>query len=137
MMAIVGGIVCVVNARRTKDSTITILVKDVIITNRLGKIANPAKMITSLTGVDQSLPLASLLVALSITVIKSPMLGTPFTGALVAEVPLFSLGRLGCGNTLLFWPKDDVVSTRTTTAGKNDLISLPVIYSPIIVSFFW
>jgi hypothetical protein len=102
MLAIVGGKVCVVNARRTKDSTITILVKDVIITNRLGKIANPAKMITSLTGVDQSLPLASLLVALSITVIKSPMLGTPFTGALVAEVPLFCFGRLGCGNTLVF-----------------------------------
>jgi hypothetical protein len=75
-MAMVGGIVCVVKARRTKARTMTIRVKDVIITRRLGRIANPAKMITSFTGVDQSLLLASSEVALSINVIKSLMLGT-------------------------------------------------------------
>jgi len=58
IIAIVGGMVCVPRARRTKDSTMTIRVKDVIITRRLGKIARPLKMITSLTGVDQSLPSA-------------------------------------------------------------------------------
>ena len=84
MTAMVGGMVCVVNARRTKAKTITILVNDVIIIRRLGKIARMVKTITSLTGVDQSL--SSLVVALSITVIKSPMLGTPATGALSADI---------------------------------------------------
>ncbi len=70
--------VCVVRARRTKARTMTIRVKDVIIIKRLGKIANPVKMITSLTGVDQSLVSVSVVVALSIAVIKSLMLGIVF-----------------------------------------------------------
>ena len=55
MIAIVGGMVCVVNARRIKAKTITILVKEVIIIRRLGRIAKPVNIMTSLTGVDQPL----------------------------------------------------------------------------------
>ena len=51
-------------------------VKDVIITRRLCNIASPLKMITSLIGVDQSLPSLTSTVALSKTVINSHILGT-------------------------------------------------------------
>jgi hypothetical protein len=66
----------------------TIRVNDVIIIRRLGKIASPLKMITSLTGVDQSLPLVCSAVALFITVIKSPMLGTEFPDSFAGVVSL-------------------------------------------------
>ena len=88
--------VCVVNARRIKARTITILVKDVIITKRLGRIASPPKMITSLTGVDQSLSVPLLAVALSITVIKSAMFGMLFAGATDPEVSPGSFGTPVC-----------------------------------------
>jgi len=138
IMAIVGGMLCVVKARRIKDKTIAILVKEVIITKRLGRIAKPVKITTSLTGVDQSLPLVSLDAALSITVIKSVMLGTPFAGALVVVV---LPGSPGCtGVTFASWPKENPAGIKTTNARKSIwlrlgqplprrvLISLPVIY---------
>ena len=100
IMAMVGGIVCVVKARRTKANTMTIRVNDVIITRRLGTIARPAKIITSLTGVDQSLPVVSFVVALSMTVIRSLMLGTVFVGIFSAEVSLGKVGTVICSNGL-------------------------------------
>lgn len=87
IIAIVGGIVWVVNARLTKDNTITILVKEVIITNRLGKIARPLKIITSFTGVDQSLPSPSDAMDLSITSFKSEIDGSELFVAVFEEVP--------------------------------------------------
>ncbi len=104
-----------VKARRIKANTITIRVNDVIITRRLGKIARPAKMITSLTGVDQSLPSASFVVALSITVIRSLMLGTVFADFFTEELSSA-------------WPKDKSAGAKTTKTKKNVLISLPAIY---------
>ena len=102
IMATVGGMLWVVKARRIKARTITILVKDVIITKRLGKIARPVKIITSFTGVDQSLPSAPPAVALSMTVIKSPMLGTPAAGVFAPEVLFGSLGSAGRAIELAF-----------------------------------
>ncbi|MBA7649686.1 hypothetical protein ES703_57484 [subsurface metagenome] len=113
----------------------TILVKDVIITKRLGKIARPVKMITSLTGVDQSLPSASLVVTLSMTVIKSLMLGTVFVGALTPEVSPGCPGSPGCPNALAPWPKHNPAGVKTTNPRKAILISLPVIYIPNYYSF--
>src|SRR4030042_3029762 len=123
MMAIVGGMVCVVRARRTKDSTITIRVKDVIITRRLGRMARPPKMITSLTGVDQSLPFAPLAVALSTSVIKSAMLGTVWFWVFAADgLPLGAGGEAGAGRLPAAAPNEALaaertVSIRTTIAG--------------------
>jgi hypothetical protein len=58
-----------------KDNTITILVKDVNITSRLGRIARPVKIITSLTGVDHSCVFWSEASALSTTSFSSDILG--------------------------------------------------------------
>jgi hypothetical protein len=125
IIAIVGGILCVVKARRIKDKTITILVKEVIITKRLGKIAKPLKMITSLTGVDQSLLLSSVVVALSITVAKSERLGIPLAGTLVVAL---SPSDPACpGIALISWPKEIPAGAATTKIQKNTLTSLPVI----------
>jgi hypothetical protein len=101
MIAIVGGIVCVVKARLTKERTITILVNDVIITRRLGRIARPLKIITSLTGVDQSLPSASSAIALSITSFKSVIPGSVLDDGVFEGFPGL-VERVGCSI-----PKED------------------------------
>ena len=88
IIAIVGGMVCVVKARLTKESTITILVNDVIITSRLGRMAKPLKMITSFTGVDQSLPALSVSIDLSMTVFKSEIEGSELFCAAFDEFPV-------------------------------------------------
>lgn len=75
MIAMFGGIVCVLKALRINDRTITIRVNDVIMTRRLGNMARPPKIMTSFTGVLQSLPLPSSSVALFTTSARSPMLG--------------------------------------------------------------
>lgn len=87
IIAIVGGMVCVVKARLTKESTMTILVNDVIMTSRLGRIAKPLKMITSFTGVDQSLPSLSVSIDLSITVFKSEIEGNELFCDALEELP--------------------------------------------------
>ncbi len=84
---IVGGIVCVVKARLTNDNTIIILANEVVIIKRLGKSAKPLKTITSLTGVDQSLPSLSDAIDLSITFFKSEIEGSALFIALLEEVP--------------------------------------------------
>ena len=95
IIAIFGGIVCVVRARRTNDRTITIRVNEVIITSKLGRSARPVKIITSFRGVDQSFALPWSAVALSTIVIKSPMLGTVPGGVFVAELmPVWHRGHL-------------------------------------------
>ena len=89
-MAMFGGIVWVVSALRIKPRTIIIRVKEVIITRRLGSTARPAKMITSLTGVDQSLASVSVVAVLSISFIKSDILGIWSAGV---EAGVFSCAR--------------------------------------------
>ena len=54
IMAMFGGIVCVLSARRTKLSTIVIRVNEVIIASTLGRIASSVKIATSFTGVLHS-----------------------------------------------------------------------------------
>jgi hypothetical protein len=73
-------------------------VKEVIITRRLGRTANPVKMMASLTGVDQSLVSVSFDVAFSRTVISSPMLGTlSEAGAAVAFVSVSGMVGIAIG----------------------------------------
>jgi len=123
IIAIVGGIVCVVNARRTNARTMTIRVNDVIITKRLGKIARPVKIITNFIGVDQSFPAASLLVALSSIVTRSLMLGTAFAFTLDAALLLWA-GMEICLNALLVCPSDGCVIAKMSNITKKVLIIL-------------